>query len=261
MNFQAKLKLARIMLQENGLLWLAIMGVYYISSGVATISFQRATSLRNRKKLPGLNSSFANKHIWEHWDWNDRGDEWTLSPEWKESVVRTFLIPTFTNRSAILEIGPGAGRWTEYLIDKCDRLIGVDISETSVRECKRRFRDHPNARFEVGNGENLGCIESGSVNGIWSFDVFVHINKQQFKSYVSEFARVLKPGGVGLIQHGSVAGAAGGWRSDVRASDVLEFLLSNGLIVDRQIQNWDDNGQKFDAGLYQDAITCFRKPQ
>ena len=161
----------------------------------------------------------------------------------------------------ILEIGSGAGRWTEYLIENCDQLIGVDISETSVRECERRFRDYPKARFEVGNGDDLASIQSGSIDGVWSFDVFVHINKHQVKSYVSELARVMKPGGVELIQHGSVAGAAGGWRSDVRTSDFCEFLLSDGFVVDCQLRSWDDNGQKFDAGLYQDTITCFRKSQ
>ena len=104
----------------------------------------------------------------------------------------------------------GAGR---NLLEKCDRLIAVDISETSVRECERRFHDYPNAKFEVGNGEDLSSIRSSSIDAVWSFDVFVHINKHQFKSYIAEFARVLKPGGVGLIQHGSTgarlaAGAA-----------------------------------------------------
>jgi SAM-dependent methyltransferase len=261
LDLWSKLKLVEIMLRQNGLLWSTLMGIYYLSSAIANASFKKAGALRIKSSLPGMNSSAANKHIWENWDWNGHGEEWTPNSEWKASVVRTFLIPLFADRSVILEIGPGAGRWTEYLIEQCGRLIGVDISEASVRECKRRFSDYPNARFEVGNGEDLALIENGSVDGVWSFDVFVHINKREFKSYVSDFARVLKPGGVGLIQHGSVAGAAGGWRSDVRTSDVCEFLLSSGLIVDRQFQSWDDNGRKFEAGLYQDVITCFRKPR
>jgi cyclopropane fatty-acyl-phospholipid synthase-like methyltransferase len=159
-----------------------------------------------------------------------------------------------------LEIGPGAGRWTEYLLKKCDQLIAVDISETSVHECKRRFHNCGNAKFEVGNGEDLSSIAGSSVDAVWSFDVFVHINKQQFKSYMVELARVLKPGGVGLIQHGSTGGATGGWRSDVRTTDVNEFLRSNGLIVEYQVQHWEDHGRKFEAGLYQDTITIFNKP-
>jgi len=257
----SKLRLARMMIQENGLLWPVLIGTYYIASGVAEASYARAASLRAKKSLPGLNSTSANKYIWENWNWSARGEEWTPSSEWKASVVRTFLDPFFTDRSVILELGPGAGRWTEYLLEKCDRLIGVDISETSVRECERRFHDSRKAIFEVGNGENLSSIESGSVDAIWSFDVFVHINKPQFRSYLAEFARVLRADGLGLIQHGSTGGVNGGWRSDVTTADVNEFLGSTGLLVERQLQSWDDNGRNFEAGLYRDTITLFSKPR
>ena len=259
-GFLSKLRLVGIMIRQNGLVWPLLMGAYYLASGVAEASYAKAASLRIRKNLPGVNGSAANKHIWENWNWSAGGEEWTLSEEWKASVVRTFLDPNFANRSVILEIGPGAGRWTEYLLKKCQRLIGVDISETSVHECERRFHDHPTAEFAVGNGENLSSIGTSSIDAVWSFDVFVHINKQQFKSYIAEFARVLKPGGVGLIQHGTAGGKSGGWRSDVRTADVNEFLRSNGLVVETQVQSWHDNGQKFEAGLYQDAITMFGKP-
>jgi ubiquinone/menaquinone biosynthesis C-methylase UbiE len=128
-----------------------------------------------------------------------------------------------------------------------------------LRECEHRFQNRPHASFAVGNGEDLPTIESGSIDGVWSFDVFVHINKAQFNSYVAEFARVLKPGGVGLLHHGSSGGTLGGWRSDVTTSDVSAFLRSHGLLLERQVQDWEDDGQTFEAGLYQDTITCFRK--
>jgi SAM-dependent methyltransferase len=258
-DLRSKFKLLGIMVRENGLLWSLLMGTYYVASGIAEASHTKAALLRTKHHLPGVNSTSANKHIWENWNWSARGEEWTPSPEWKASVVRTFLDPFFTNHSVILEIGPGAGRWTEYLLQKCDRLIAVDICETSVRECERRFHDYPNAKFEVGNGEDLSSIGSSSIDAVWSFDVFVHINKHQFKSYIAEFARVLKPGGTGLIQHGSTGGASGGWRSDVKTTDVNEFLRSGGLVVEHQVQSWDDNGRKFEAGLYRDTITFFRK--
>jgi len=260
LGFLSKLRLVGIMVRDNGLLWPLLMGSYYVASAIAESCYARAASLRVKKNLPGVNSNSANKHIWENWNWAAGGEEWTLSPEWKGSVVKTFMDKNFANRSAILEIGPGAGRWTEYLLKRCDHLIGIDISEASVHECERRFHKYHNARFEVGNGDNLSSIASSSVDAVWSFDVFVHINKQQFKSYLIELARVLKPGAIGLIQHGSVGGATGGWRSDVRTSDVKEFLQSNGMVVENQVQRWDDDGRKFEAGLYQDTITIFRKP-
>lgn len=255
-----KLRLVGIMVRENGFLWPLLIGMYYVASGIAEASYAKASSLRVRKNLPGLNSNLANKHIWENWNWSAGGDEWTPNDEWKASIVRTFMDPLFTGKSVILEIGPGAGRWTQYLLKKSCRLIAVDISETSVHECKRRFHDYPSAKFEVGSGEDLSSIENNSIDAVWSFDVFVHINKQQFNSYIVELARVLKPDGIGLIQHGTTGGESGGWRSDVRTSDVNEFLRSSGLVLERQVQSWNENGRKFEAGLSQDVITLFRKP-
>jgi hypothetical protein len=63
-----------------------------------------------------------------------------------------------------------------------------------------------------------------------------------------------------LIQHGSTGGVSGGWRSDVTTADVNDFLKSSGLVVERQLQSWGDNGRNFEAGLYRDTITVFRKP-
>ena len=91
---------------------------------------------------------------------------------------------------------------------KC--LVGIDVSEVCVRECRTRFGHNRNAEFRVGSGSDLNGIAVGRRSRSWSFDVFVHINRPQFRSYAGEFARVLKPGGVGVIQHGGVGGAMGG---------------------------------------------------
>ena len=70
-----------------------------------------------------------------------------------------------------------------------------------MAECRNRF---PSAEFEVGNGKDIAMIPSGTVDAIWSFDVFVHINAAEFSSYVEEFRRVLKPGGLVRILRAKV---------------------------------------------------------
>lgn len=158
----------------------------------------------------------------------------------------------------VLEIGPGAGRWTEYLLEESGHLIGVDISEQCVIECRRRFASHPNASFVVGNGADLRSVATGSVDRIWSFDVFVHVNREDFASYLAEFARVLKPGGIGVLHHGAFGGSRGGWRSDVTLTDVQRFLTQNDLETLSEITAWIDDGVEHAAGLYGDVITVFR---
>ena len=51
--------------------------------------------------------------------------------------------------------------------------------------------------FRLGNGSDLAGVASGSIDAVWSFDVFVHVNRAEFKAYAAEIARVLRQGGEG----------------------------------------------------------------
>lgn len=255
----SKVRLALIAFRENGFLYLFYLGISYLGDNLGEFGFRRSDELRRSKGLPGLNSRAANKYIWDKWDWSAGGDEWTPSDAWKESVVRNFIDPYFNDVESICEIGPGAGRWTEYLLPGTNQYVGIDISETCIAECRKRFSSSPKALFEVGNGIDLQSVATASVARIWSFDVFVHINRAEFASYVSEFARVLQPGGVGVVHHGSFGGSSGGWRSNVTIADVQEMMQENSLQIESQVQSWVDGGDDHNAGLYGDTLTVFRK--
>jgi SAM-dependent methyltransferase len=255
MSLASKIRLAWISMRTNGPLWFCLIGIYYVASALADFGFRRAEHVRKNNDLPGMNSLSANKLIWENWNWNANGDEWTLSPEWKTSVVKTFIDPYFADCGVVLEIGPGAGRWTEYLIARARQLIGIDISRACVAACRNRF---PSATFEVGNGKDIAGIPPASIDAIWSFDVFVHINGAEFSSYVEEFHRVLKPGGLVVIHHGSIGGSNGGWRSNVTDAMVREFMAANGFHIEKQVHSWLDDGTEYPAGLYSDTITVAR---
>jgi len=247
-------------IKENGLLWTGLTGLYYGASAIGDKAFTLAARLRTKHGLPGMNSVALNKVIWENWDWSGQGEEWSESVEWKQSVIETLLKPNIADGSVVVEIGPGAGRWTGDLQARAKRLVGIDLSEACVRECRKRFASCDNVEFRVGSGADLQGVPTTSVDAIWSFDVFVHINKAQFAAYALEFGRVLKPGGVGVIQHGAVGGARGGWRSDATAADVQEYLRAAGLRVRAQIATWSYSGQEFKAGLYDDVVTVFERP-
>jgi SAM-dependent methyltransferase len=236
------------------------MTLYYAASAVAEAGFGRADARRKKLRLPGLNSLAMNRLIWTNWDWTAKGEEWTPSPEWKQSVIERLLRPNIPEGSTVLEIGPGGGRWTEELQRRSRLLVGLDISESCVQACQARFAHYSNVEFRVGSGANLEGVGDASIDAVWSFDVFVHINRPEFQTYTKEFARVLRPGGVGVIQHGSVGGSLGGWRSNVSSEDVRAMLLAANLVLVEQIISWRDNGCEHQAGLYDDAVTVFRKP-
>ena len=78
--------------------------------------------------------------IWDSWEWDaDGGEKWTESEAWKDSVIREVLRPRVPEGSDVLEIGPGAGRWTETLAELAGSLTLVDISSRCIEICRDRF--------------------------------------------------------------------------------------------------------------------------
>lgn len=257
-SFGKKLSIAGLVLKENGVLWCSCLGVYYATSSVGQVAFRLMDGLRRRWSLPGMNSPALNKAIWEAWDWSAGGEEWTPSEDWKESLLRCVLDKNVPRGGAILEIGPGGGRWTGALIERSAQYTGVDISATCVEVCQKKFGGDPRVHFQVGSGTDLKGVADASIDTLWSFDVFVHINRREVEAYADEFRRVLKPGGVGIIHHGSVGGALGGWRSNLTHEGMLDLLKARGFAIIDSFKEWTDNGVVHQAGLYQDVITVFR---
>ena len=252
-----KLKLGLLVLRENGLLWTLYLGIYYTGSSLAEAAFRRMHDRARKLKLPGTSSATLNREIWNNWDWQAHGDEWTLSAEWKDSLERQILRKHIPAGKSILEIGPGAGRWTEFLQPLSASLIGVDISQKCVDLCREKFRSAGNTKFLTTQGNNLAGVEDKSVDAIWSFDVFVHIDEQDVAGYVREFRRVLRPGGVGVVHHGK-GPVHGGWRSNLTAGKFKELLQAQGLTLVEQFESWEDNGKTFPVGRYEDVVTVFR---
>lgn len=100
-----------------------------------------------------------------------------------------------------MEIAPGFGRWTQFLLDHCDTLVGVDLASKCVEACRERFADVPRARFEVNDGRTLPTVGDESVDFAFSFDSLVHVESDVLVSYLAELARTLKPDGVAFLHH------------------------------------------------------------
>jgi ubiquinone/menaquinone biosynthesis C-methylase UbiE len=255
-----KIKLLWNSIRENGIIWTSLLSVYYISSGIAEASFARVQRIKLERQLPGTSGLKANKEIWENWNWDGGGEEWTPSAEWKESLIKNVLRQYIRPGGHILEIGPGAGRWTGVLVEMADTFTAVDIAESCIRICRQQYGDKPGTTFLVGNGQDLADIADASIDSIWSFDVFVHINVAETARYVSEFKRVMRSGSVGVIHHGRDGGLSGGWRSNLTSAAFRGLLQNAGFRVLREFQSWQDAGKEFPVGLYQDEVTVFSMP-
>lgn len=97
---------------------------------------------------------------------------------------------------------------TNFLETRVTELEGIDPHESihSLEEAlagvesilseglRRRLCD--NLKFLVSRDGNLPEIPDSSVDYVFSYDTFVHFDRELFDGYLREFARILKPGGV-----------------------------------------------------------------
>lgn len=94
----------------------------------------------------------------------------------------------------VIDAGCGPGHWTSYLAQRGVAASGVDLSEELIA---RAGAAHPRVSFEVGDVDELRA-GSGSVGGLLSWYSLIHHEPSTIQVPLTEFARVLRPGG-GLL--------------------------------------------------------------
>lgn len=134
-----------------------------------------------------------------------RGEEW--SEAWGGSEAQWFgcLYPRlhrFLRVGNLLEIAPGFGRWTHYLLVYVQgRYTGVDLSQACVEYCKDRFSGFSNTAFLVNDGLSLDNVEDGLFDLVFSFDSLAHTNLDVHQNYIPQILRKLTQNGVAFIHH------------------------------------------------------------
>src|SRR5215475_13741422 len=138
------------------------------------------------------------------YDWKEAGEEWsqpwgTSRAQWDGTIFPRIrdCLPTGT----ILEIAPGFGRWTHFLKDYCDELWAFDKSSECMEACRLSFASDSHVRCCLNDGRSLSMIPDASVDFVFSFDSFVHTNRDVVEAYLRELTAKLKIGGKGFIHH------------------------------------------------------------
>lgn len=161
------------------------------------------------------------------------GDEWTaedvtqnesttygLPPE----IVRQFdhyleqhVLNPYLPASAAegMEIGPGGGRLTALLAPRTQLLHLVDASEAMLAHLRQRFGETPGLRYYHSDGKTLPVLAPASLDYVIAFDVFVHFEPRLVYWYVQQIARLLKPGGIGILHYANMLTPLG-WQQFLR---------------------------------------------
>jgi SAM-dependent methyltransferase len=96
----------------------------------------------------------------------------------------------------VADLGCGSGNLVSELAPSVKRVIGIDISQAMLKAAKHRTAGFPNVDLRRGDLADLP-IESASCDAALMVLVLTYV--AQPKAAVSEMARILKPGGRGVI--------------------------------------------------------------
>jgi ubiquinone/menaquinone biosynthesis C-methylase UbiE len=149
---------------------------------------------------------------------------------WGKPDWLIYYVPLMKPGFVLCEIGPGLGRWTRHVLDQASKAYLVDYSKTVCDY----WRDKKDPRLEViqcGN-TRLPQIASESVDFFFSLDVFVHLNLETFYGYLEEAWRMLKPGGVAVIDYLSILNpqSVEWFRNEIRKQDCYQGETASELI-------------------------------
>jgi ubiquinone/menaquinone biosynthesis C-methylase UbiE len=115
------------------------------------------------------------------------------TPE-RYGLRRTFLLAGVAPGDAVLDLGCGAGEFSEALLGAGATPIAVDVAEEALRRARERVPGL-DARLWAP-GEPLP-VEDASVDVAWAGDVIEHV--VDVAPWLSEVRRVLRPRGTLLL--------------------------------------------------------------
>jgi arylsulfatase A-like enzyme/SAM-dependent methyltransferase len=102
-------------------------------------------------------------------------------------------------RGTALDFGCGVGRLSRGLAPYFDSVIGIDLSSRMV-ELARQLTPEPNVRYLVNRSDHLALVADGSVDFLYTGRVLQHVPPELTRAYLTEFLRVLAPGGLAVFQ-------------------------------------------------------------
>ncbi len=145
---------------------------------------------------------------------------------------------------------------TQYLSILASKLQIVDLNESCIEFTRNKLKHHVDSYF-VNDGKTLPVLDE-SQDLVFSFDSFVHMNRNVIEDYIKEIDRVLVPGGYGFIHHSNFGGGedlsfrnlAG--RSNMNIETFRSIVISNNMKIISQ-----DDFRMNDQIL--DTISIFQK--
>ncbi len=117
-----------------------------------------------------------------------------------EVLRHVALLSPGRSRKRALDFGCGIGRVTQAFCDYFDECDGVDIAASMIALAERFNRHGDRCRYHVNAEADLRLFGDETFDFVYSNIVLQHIRPPLSKRYLTEFLRVLVPGGVAVFQ-------------------------------------------------------------
>jgi cyclopropane fatty-acyl-phospholipid synthase-like methyltransferase len=129
-----------------------------------------------------------------------------------------------------VDIGCGGGRWTRYLLG-FKTVYAVDYYEQLLLEFRKTFNRYKHIRPIKNNGTDFPGVAPQSVDYVFSFGCFGHINQTLIDGYLAQIKEILKRGGNVVIHYSdkNKAMAQDPGFSDNTPEQMRALVLSHGF--------------------------------
>lgn len=201
---------------------------------------------RRWRKAAALRLLSLSPHYWMH-QWLDcyplemsraeilrREHERNLTS--RRQLCDELLLRYLRSDMTVLDFGCGPGFLAKAMSAHVRQVIATDVSG-GVIACAAALNGANNIRYQANTADDLRRIADGSIDLVCSFAVVQHLRKEQTAAFFREFARVLRPGGQGVVHF--LLGQSGvheeqGWELERVEVRMAYFSESESLELARQ---------------------------
>jgi ubiquinone/menaquinone biosynthesis C-methylase UbiE len=127
--------------------------------------------------------------------------------------------------SRALDFGCAVGRLTQALASRFDEVYGVDIAPSMIEGAKKFNKYGERCHYVLNEVDNLKFAGDNFFDLIYSNITLQHMKPVYSKKYLTEFSRILKPGGVLVFQLPSERSRGGSLLKRAARSIVPEKLI------------------------------------
>jgi SAM-dependent methyltransferase len=143
-----------------------------------------------------------------------RGQDATVADGYGQWELRTLDRLLGTGRlGTLVDVGCGVGRVSAHLARRADAVVGVDVSAEMAERARLRLAGHADARVHCAPAGDLP-VGDGRADTAVCLGVFEHLPAAERSRALGEIARILRPGGVFVLELNNRSAFLAGNRAD-----------------------------------------------